>query len=102
MDSISLWLSLMGPWVAAASLRARDHPTWWTPNIAGHRRLLRAAGFEVVEGGGVSFIALGEGYPRLHLASNELSVSKLALRLGLKLIGAPSTWALARPRRQPA
>jgi tRNA (mo5U34)-methyltransferase len=96
-DSISIWLSLAGPRVAAASLRALGNPTWWTPNIAGHRRLLQAAGFEVLQGGGIFFIPLGAGYERIRFGRDVLNVRRLALRAGMKLFGAPSTWARVRP-----
>jgi tRNA (mo5U34)-methyltransferase len=96
-DSVSIWMSLAAPRFAAASLRAVGDPTWWTPNVAGHRRLLRAAGFEVIEGGGIFFIPAGAGYERIRFQREALHPHRLALRIGMKLLGAPSTWARAIP-----
>jgi tRNA (mo5U34)-methyltransferase len=96
-DSISLWLTLASPRVPSASLRAVGTPTWWTPNIAGHRRLLQAAGFEVVAGGGLFFIPAGVGYEPIRLRRETANPRQLALRAGMKLLGAPSTWARAVP-----
>ncbi len=46
-ETISLTLTAMRPISPAASLNTLHEPRWWTPNLAGHRRLLRATGFEV-------------------------------------------------------
>jgi hypothetical protein len=36
---------------------------WWVPNVAGHREMVAAAGFEIERSSGLYAIPLGEGHP---------------------------------------
>ena len=36
---------------------------WWTPNRAGHRRMVQAAGFDIVEDAGTYEVPLGPAHP---------------------------------------
>lgn len=71
VESISLGLTLTRPGVPAADLAARGVPRWWTPNLAGHRRMLEAAGFEVEASGGPFFVPFGAGFPRRFVCSSS-------------------------------
>lgn len=48
-EMITLPLTFLRPNTPAATLWHRDEGRWWTPNVAGHRRLLRSAGFRTLE-----------------------------------------------------
>jgi tRNA (mo5U34)-methyltransferase len=49
-EIVALALSLLHPRTPCAQLAAQDGAQeWWTANIAGHKRLLAASGFEVLE-----------------------------------------------------
>lgn len=73
-----------------------DQPRWWTPNRAAHRRLLHAAGFQVLEQGGPMFQPFGEGmlaWPeRLPRRAREYLFWLTVRRLGIS-----SGWLRARP-----
>lgn len=91
-DQISLSLSLLQPRAASAHVAGVDEPHWWTPNIAGLKRMVHAAGFDVVRSGGPYFLRPGPGAPR-----RETPKARLLARIGL-----PHAWVLARPRPDPA
>lgn len=78
----------------AANLAA---PFWNVPNLAGLRRYVEAAGFEVVEHGGPYLVPNGPGYRKPRLARPRAAgigiVEQLLLRRGM-----PHAWVLARPR----
>ncbi|MGI8807269.1 MAG: methyltransferase domain-containing protein [Acidimicrobiales bacterium] len=90
-DQISLSLSLLQPRAASAHVAGVDEPHWWTPNIAGLKRMVHAAGFEVVRSGGPYFLKPGPGAPR-----RDSAKARLLARVGL-----PHAWVLARPRPGP-
>jgi tRNA (mo5U34)-methyltransferase len=62
IEEINPWLTVFHPRRPVAQLR--PHPLqWWVPNRAGHRELLRAAGFSIlVERGGLA-LPFGVGHP---------------------------------------
>jgi len=68
---------------------------WWLPGMAGHRRLLKAAGFRVAAHGGPVSQRFGKGLHRRRLRDVR---SAAALRFVLahqRFL--PSQWVLARP-----
>jgi tRNA (mo5U34)-methyltransferase len=103
-EAISMGLTLTRPTMPAADLAARGAPRWWTPNIAGHRRMLRAAGFDVVASGGPFFVPFGEGFaPPLRLAEltprrlRRMAPAEVLFQLVTRRTGAAHAWALCRP-----
>jgi tRNA (mo5U34)-methyltransferase len=103
-DAISLWSTLTHPGFAAAALDGRDKPRWWTPNLTGYRRMLEAAGFEVLSSGGPFFTPFGKGLgpatrPRELRPDRRLrhGLAVLRFELVMRRLGAPSAWALCRP-----
>jgi tRNA (mo5U34)-methyltransferase len=104
-EVISVGLTLTRPTVPAADLAARDVPRWWTPNVAGHRRMLEAAGFELVGRGGPFFVPFGQGFaPQLRLREltprrlRGMTPAELLFQLVTRRTGAPCAWALCEPR----
>ena len=103
-EVVSMSLTLTRPTMPAADLAAKGAPRWWTPNVAGHRRMLEAAGFEIVERGGPFFMPFGAGFaPPLRM--RDLSLARLRamtpadalFQLFTRRTGAPCAWALCRP-----
>ncbi|HEY8866064.1 MAG TPA: hypothetical protein VIM22_03965, partial [Solirubrobacteraceae bacterium] len=96
-DVISLSLTIARPRTAAAKLlELDDQPFWWMVNVRGQRRLLRDAGYEILDAGGPYLLDNGAGFQRLSLLRGSQGVSRA--RLLLLRRGAPHAWALARPR----
>lgn len=86
-DMVSLGLSVLSPRRAAATLAGVDAPHWWTPNLAGRKRMLTAAGFVVKDAGGPYFLKHG---------SSAVRARDLRARVVGRL-GVPHSWILAAP-----
>lgn len=63
-EQISPALSLLSRKRAYAALMAGDRMQWSVPNVAGHQKMVRAAGFDIVQKGRPYAVPLGEGHPR--------------------------------------
>lgn len=48
-EMITLPMTLVRPRTPTATLWDKDEARWWTPNVAGHRRLLQSAGFRILQ-----------------------------------------------------
>jgi tRNA (mo5U34)-methyltransferase len=100
LEATSLALTVVSPRRPVAQLWDwDDQPRWWTPNRAAHRRLLHAAGYEVLDQGGPLFQPFGALLPawpqRLPRSPREL-----VFWLFVRRLGPPSGWVRARPRPQ--
>lgn len=100
-EMIQLLLTLMRPRTPLGQLWHLDDARWWTPNLAGHRRLVEAGGFVIERAGHPLLQPFGD-----HLAAWPRSWSDLrAFGLGAQLsywlflrrFGVPTSWVLARP-----
>jgi tRNA (mo5U34)-methyltransferase len=69
---------------------------WWVPNAAGHRRMVFAAGFEVVAAPRPYAMPFGPSHPRPAGARSRLAL--LGRRLALGNGGVPHSAVLAKPR----
>jgi tRNA (mo5U34)-methyltransferase len=69
-------LSLLSPRRPAARFRGGDRVQWWIPNVAGHVRMVEAAGFAVEAGPRRYRIPFGEAHP----AGGRRGVPHAALR----------------------
>ncbi len=95
-EGIALVLSLLSRNVPAALLHDKDEPRWWTHNMAGHRRIVEAGGFEVFDQGGPwIFQPLGQFIPKW---GRPRSWRELVFWLGVRRKGCASSWVRARPR----
>lgn len=97
-DAIMLFPSL---WpgrrrIPTATLLGRGMPFWWTPNAAGLRRQVEAAGFELLETGRPYLLPNGPGRMKPGLQKKEREGSRLRDRLVLRR-GMPHAWVRARP-----
>jgi tRNA (mo5U34)-methyltransferase len=64
-EQVSPTLSAMHRRRPVAHFSAGDRGRWWVPNVAGHRRLLEAGGFNVERGSGLYAIPFGSAHPSL-------------------------------------
>lgn len=98
IDHVSVLLSVLRPRQPAADLSAHELPHWWAPNIAGLRRLVEAAGFEVLRTGGPYLVRRGTGYDA-HAGGPAKRPS--SRRMLLSRAGVPHGWVLARAGSAP-
>jgi tRNA (mo5U34)-methyltransferase len=63
-DTVDAIPSLLRPRTPTARLEGQGRPWWWQPNRAGLLRMIRSAGFEILESTGLYFLPLGPGHPR--------------------------------------
>ena len=102
-EEISLLMTVLRPRTPSGQLWHLDEPRWWTPNIAGHRRLVRAAGFEVERAGGPLFQRFGTHLPAWPVSrptrAEHSFTSQLCYWLFTRRVGCPSSWVHARPIR---
>jgi tRNA (mo5U34)-methyltransferase len=98
LEGNSLALTLLSPRRPAGQLWDwDDQPRWWTPNRAGHRRLLHAAGYEVLAQGGPFFQPFGEVMPRWP-SRTPRTLRELLFWTFVRRVGPASGWVRARPR----
>jgi tRNA (mo5U34)-methyltransferase len=99
-ETISMTLSLTRPRTACAALSETDGARWWTPNAKGHRRLLEAANFEIVDSKFPLWQKFGTGmtkWPKKGLRAGEGRMGPKLAYWGLtRRIGVPSAYALCR------
>lgn len=69
---------------------------WWEPNVAGHRRMLEAAGFELLETPSAYAIPFGPGHPRRPRTFRTLREGTIR-RVVAGGTGVPHSAVLARP-----
>jgi tRNA (mo5U34)-methyltransferase len=101
LEAVSLALTLAAPRRPMAQLwDVDDQPRWWTPNRAAHRRLLHAAGYEVLDGGGPLFQPFGEVMPKWP-ARPPLRPRQMVFWGFVRRLGPASAWVRARRRPDP-
>jgi tRNA (mo5U34)-methyltransferase len=97
IEEIRLGLTLRHPRRAVAELDGDSELCqWWVPNAAGHRRMLRAAGFEVRARTRPFCQPFGPGFPRR--AQPRKLAHDLATRAFAGGVGVPTVAARAAPR----
>lgn len=97
-EEIDLKLSVAHPRRPLARLEGSgERAQWWVPNVAGHRRMVFAAGFEILRANRPHSAPFGEGHAarRGTLRSLPLRVFRSALT---GTMGVPHAAVLARPR----
>jgi tRNA (mo5U34)-methyltransferase len=97
LEPISFTLTMLSPRIPLGQLwDVDDQPRWWTPNAAGHKRLLHAAGLRVVDGRAPFFQPFGE----VMATGPTQPVSSLRDFLHWRVVrkvGVASSWLLAEP-----
>src|SRR5207247_1488323 len=88
-EPVVLSLSVLLARAPLATLWRLDEPRWWTPNVAGLRRLVEAAGYEVVDCRAPLFQKFGRGFPR-RPPLRRPTLADLWFWLFVRPVGAPS------------
>jgi tRNA (mo5U34)-methyltransferase len=98
-ESIELISSIVRPRTATARLEGLDQSWWWQPNAAGFRRMVRSAGFEILEQTGIYFLPIGGSHPKPPLSQAWRSIWDAAGRekLVTRVVGIPHTAVRVRP-----
>jgi tRNA (mo5U34)-methyltransferase len=63
LEPVSMPLSILRPMTPCGQFSIDDPNRFWIPNLAGHQRLLRAAGLQVIDHCGPVFQRLGRQWP---------------------------------------
>ena len=101
LEPISFMLTLLSPRIPLGQLwDVDDQPRWWTPNAAGHKRLLHAAGMRVLDGGAPFFQPFGE-VMATGPAHRPASVRDFLHWNVVRKVGVASSWLLAEPSGRP-
>ena len=96
-EEIDLKLTVAHPRRALARLNGSGEMLqWWVPNVAGHRRMVFAAGFEIVRGTRPYSEDFGVAHPMAR--STQWQATYLARRILMGGTGVPHAALLARPR----
>lgn len=96
-EHVDLPLTALGPRRPLARLGPVADLHWWIPNAAGHRRMLRSAGFDVLRSTRPYSIPFGPGHTPRTRGPRDLA--RAALQRGLAGgEGVPHAAVLARPR----
>ena len=94
-EHVSLMLSMLTRRLPMATFWRRDQSQWWTPNMAAHRRWLRAAGWTIADSGGPVFQKFGPYHSRRpRLPRNTRDAMWWG---GMRWVGAASQWVRATP-----
>lgn len=97
-EEIDLRLSLAHPRRALARLEGSgERLQWWVPNVAGHRRMVYATGFEVLRATSPYSLPFGEGHPARRATLRSLPARAFRSALTGNM-GVPHAAVLARPR----
>ena len=101
LDAIDLPLSRLLPHRPVAGLDGIGRPWWWKPNTAGLAQMVTAAGFTIVRGPDVVYMAPGRGFT----GARDVRLRQLRSLAGWQEAvtarrGEPHASVLARPRRR--
>jgi tRNA (mo5U34)-methyltransferase len=101
-ETISLVDTVLHPRSPAGRLwDGQAQARWWMPNLVGHRRLVEASGFRIVERSGVLLQPFGPGQPE-RPRRIPLRPASLAYWLVHRRTGVPSSCVRARPLPPPS
>lgn len=95
-EAISMPMTLLRPRTPTAQLWHEDHAQWWTPNMAGHRRLPHAGGWDVIDTGGPLRQPFGTRMARWPRRVRR-TPRDLPFWTCTRRFGGATAWALARP-----
>lgn len=95
LDAIDPLLTALHPRRPIAFLEGTARPWWWKPNLRGYAQIVRAAGFEIVEGPKPVLIPAGAELKRKRVALRNLRAHEGRLALIRRHAGDPHAFILA-------
>jgi tRNA (mo5U34)-methyltransferase len=96
-ETIDLKLSVLHPRIPVARLNGMGSTCqWWIPSVAGHRRMIMSAGFEILAATRPYAIPHGAAHPRTRMRPRRL-VTLIGRTLIAGGSGAPHAAVLAKP-----
>jgi len=98
VEAIDVPHSLLHPRRPSAALDAAGRPWWWKPNLAGLRRMVEAAGFDVQRGPAPFLVPRGEGQPKPPLELSALRDRHRRAAATIAWVGDPHAFVHATPR----
>jgi tRNA (mo5U34)-methyltransferase len=98
VDAIDLGLTLLHPRRPVADLDGVGRPWWWKLNLAGLRRVVEVAGFEVVQPVKRIWMPPGDGQGRVRISPGMLRDEEARRHLMYRVKGDPHGAVLAKPR----
>jgi tRNA (mo5U34)-methyltransferase len=75
---------------------------WWTANLAGLRRFVASAGFEVIGSGGPFYVPFGEGHPDPRRTRKRAPLTARVAKRAIDRVGVPHAWVRGRAPRSVA
>ncbi|MDE0804043.1 MAG: class I SAM-dependent methyltransferase [Acidimicrobiales bacterium] len=95
-EAVNLTLSVLRPKTPAGQFWHEDSGQWWTPNMVGHRRILHAGGWDVLDHGGPLFQPFGTHKRRVP-RKVPTNGRDLLYWVWTRQVGGSTAWAIARP-----
>lgn len=100
VEPVSFPQTMLRPFTPTGQFSLGDENTFWTPNLCGHRALIRAGGFDVIAAGGPILQPMGSLYPtrpdRAHLPR---SLHEVVYWSFTRPFGKATSWVRASPIR---
>lgn len=96
VDGIDVPLTLLQPLRSATYFEAKHRPYWHRPNLAGFRRMVRVAGFELVSGPRPFLMPTGAGFSHPPRRLSALRTREGRDATFVSALGDPHAWLLAR------
>jgi tRNA (mo5U34)-methyltransferase len=98
IDAIDPWLSVLHPRRPLGLLEGTARPWWWKPNLRGYAQMVRAAGFEIVDGPRPFLIPPGGELRRQRVPLRRLRAYEGRVEFIRRRVGDPHAFILARSR----
>lgn len=95
-DTIWLTGTRLFPRRPVAMLDGKRTSRWWTANMAGLRRFVASAGFEVIGSGGPFFVPFGEGHRGPRRTRKRARPTERVAKRVIARVGVPHAWVRGR------
>jgi SAM-dependent methyltransferase len=96
-EAISLPQTVLRPFTPTGQFSVGEENRFWTPNLRGHRRIIEAAGFDLLASGGPVLQPFGALLPRWPRRPPR-DLHEVVYWLFTRQFGAASGWVRAQPR----
>ncbi len=96
-EAISLPQTVLRPFTPTGQFSVGEENRFWTPNLKGHRRMIEAAGFDILAKGGPLLQPFGDFLPKWPRRPPR-TLHEVVFWLFTRRFGAASGWVRGRPR----